>query len=162
MRSRSNLSVRAAYQRSLRCLLAKATWWIKCNYNCNIKLLSRVNVMQSKIHHGILLLFNYRRNTGNSDSTFTDMRALGSWREWMKRPSTGTALTNWWVIKRKTEKETERIAGMWHDCQRFARFDSLGRERWRLGCKSRLTTACGENLQGSTRNKRKIHTIGAK
>ena len=34
------------------------------------------------------------------------------------------------------------------------RLDAQDRERWRLGCKNRLTPACGEHLLGS-RNRRK-------
>ena len=83
------------------------------------------------------------------------------WRDWMKRPKKGIALTSWWVKKRKTEKEMEKKLEYDMIARGLQRLAAQNCTRWTLCCKNRLTPTWKENLLGST-NRRKMHTSGGK
>ena len=62
--------------------------------------------------------------------------------------------------KKGRPKKMEKIAGVCMIPRSLQRLDVQNRERWRPGCKNRLTLLCGENLLGA--KIRKIHSPGAK
>ena len=62
--------------------------------------------------------------------------------------------------KERPKKRSKEVLECDMIARGLQRLDAQDRERWRQGCKNRLTTACGKHLLGS-RNRRK-HIPGAK